>query len=52
MVEQEYNNLNNHIHSMAEFFETRIEYLENQFHQVLAKETTRTARKVPKKGNW
>ena len=41
MVEEGYNYLAGPIHSMAEFFETRIENLETSIHQVFPQETTR-----------
>ena len=46
MVEQGYNYLDGSIHSMADFFETRI----NQSHQVFPDETEKNPRKGPRKG--
>ena len=52
MVEQRYNYLDGPIYSMAEFFKTRIENLENQSHQVFPQETKGKTRKNPRKENW
>ena len=51
MVEQGYNYLEGPIHSMAEFFETRIKNLKNQSHQVFPQEIGRNPRKDTRKGN-
>ena len=51
MVEQGYNYVDGPIHSIAEYFDTRIENLEKSTYQVFPQETGK-ARKGPRKGKW
>ena len=50
MVEQGYKFLYGPIHSMAEFFETRMKNLGKSIPQVFLQETARKVRKGPRKG--